>query len=286
LSRIKDIRRQLEAVVEAIDDLDDELAGGGVTPEEHARRCAERERDAGRLFVTLRRAQREARELDARRPAGGPAARGLVTEAPDAAGTAWLRSPVALASAAILLVVIGVGAGVGVGRWLTGSRAASAGASMPAGTPPSAMSEIELQALRQAAAREDAPIPSLLQFAHLALDQGRLDEARGVYQRVLAREPRNAEAVTHLGAVLFQQGRVDEALAKVQEALAIDPRYIHALWDRTQYLYHSKRDWAGTVRAGEAFLKVSPEGPDADNIRKMMAEARQQAAGGGTSGTR
>ena len=139
---------------------------------------------------------------------------------------------------------------------------------------------MEPGALGQRAAREDAPISSLLQLAHVALDQGRLDEARRVYERVLAREPRNAEAITHIGAVLFQEGSVDEALAKVEEALRLDPRYIHAHWDRTQYLFYGKRDFPATIKAAEAFLDVVPQGPDADSVRKLMAEALQQGAKG------
>ena len=73
----------------------------------------------------------------------------------------------------------------------------------------------------------------------------------------------------------YKNPRVDEALAKVEEALRIDPSYIHAHWDRTQYLFHGKRDFAGAVKAGEAFLKVVPDGPDADNVRRLIAEARQ-----------
>ena len=139
------------------------------------------------------------------------------------------------------------------------------------------MSDIELGALRQAAAREDTPIPSLLQLAHVALDQGRLDEARRVYGRVLAREARNVEAITHLGAVLHQEGRVDEALAKLEEALRIDPSYIHAHWDRAQYLFYGKRDFPAAVKAAEAFLQVVPDGPDAESVRKLMGEARERA---------
>jgi tetratricopeptide (TPR) repeat protein len=142
------------------------------------------------------------------------------------------------------------------------------------------MTGIELQALRQAAAHEDAPIPSLLQLAHQALDQSGLDEARRLYERVLAREPRNVEAITHVGAGLFAEGRVDEALAKVEQALRIDPRYIHAHWDRTQYLFYGKRDFPAAVKAAEAFLAIAPQGPDADNVRKLMAEARQQTGKG------
>ena len=111
----------------------------------------------------------------------------------------------------------------------------------------------------------------------MALDQGRLDEARRVYARVLAREPKNVEAITHVGSVLYAEGNVDAALAKVEEALRLEPRYLHALWDRTQYLFHGKRDYAAAVKAAEAFLAVVPSGPDADNVRKLLAEARQKA---------
>lgn len=273
MSRIKELKRQLEAVSEAIEALDADLAAGRLHAEEHGRQRAERERDAGRLFVSLRRAQREGQALRAEQPA-----------ATAALHPRWLRSPLATAAAAVLLVAVGVGAGMTLGGWFTGTGGpvVSPGAPSltPAGAPSAIMTEIELQALRQAAAREDAPIPSLLQLAHLALDQSRFDEARRLYARVLAREPRNVEAITHLGGVLFQEGRVDDALAKVEEALRIDPRYIHAHWDRTQYLFYGKRDFPAAAKAAEAFLEVAPQGPDADNVRKLMAEARQQAGKG------
>jgi tetratricopeptide (TPR) repeat protein len=186
---------------------------------------------------------------------------------------------VILVPAALVLLVIGVGAGTLVGRRFIQPPA---GGGAAVGTPstglPSAVSQIEAQALRQAASRPDAPIAALLQLAHIDLDQGRLAEARQGYERVLAREPRNVEAITHLGAVLYQEGRLDDALAKVEEALRLDPSYIHAHWDRTQYLYSGKRDYPGAIRAAEAFLKVVPTGPDADQMRQIISEAKQEAA--------
>lgn len=271
MSRIKELRRQLEAASEAIEALDAELAGGRAGGDEHARRRAEREREAGRLFVSLRRAQREAQRRRARPAATAEPRR------------EWIRSPLAMVAAAALLVALGIGGGFAVGQWLRGAQGAGASASAPlvplAGGSPPITTGIELQALRQVAAREDAPIPSLLQLAHVALDQGRIAEARQIYERVLSREPRNAEAITHLGAVLFHEGRLDEALAKVEEALRVDPGYIHALWDRTQYLFYGKRDFPAAIRAAQAFLEVSPQGPDADSMRRLMAEAQQQTAG-------
>jgi len=270
MSRMKQIRSQLEAVSQAIEALDADLAAGRLDGGEHRRRRAEHEREGGRLFVDLRRAQRE---VEGRRT-GQPAA-----TAERRAG--WLQSPPVIVAIGSLLLVVGVGAGVLGSRWSGARRELGAPVAAPAAAsasgPSVLMSDIELGALRQAAARQDTPIPSLLQLAHVALDQGRLDEARGVYGRVLAREARNVEAITHLGAALYQEGRVDEALAKVEEALRIDPAYIHAHWDRTQYLFYGKRDFSAAVNAAEAFLQVLPNGPDADSVRKLMREAQARA---------
>jgi tetratricopeptide (TPR) repeat protein len=270
MSRISQIKRQLEAVTQAIDVLDADLAAGRLDADDHRRRRAEHEREAGRLFVSLRRAQREA---EGRRP-GQPMA-----TAERRAGR--LQSSPMIVAIGSLLLVVGVGAGVVGSRWSGGRQAVGAPVATPAtpsGRGPSAlMSDIELGALRLAAAREDTPIPSLLQLAHVALDQGRLDEARRVYGRVLAREARNVEAITHVGAVLYQEGRVDEALVRVEEALRIDPSYIHAHWDRTQYLFYGKRNFPAAVKAAEAFLQVVPDGPDAESVRKLMGEARERA---------
>ena len=56
MSRIKELRRQLEAAGEAIEALDVDLSAGRLHADEHGRQRAEREREAGRLFVSLRRA--------------------------------------------------------------------------------------------------------------------------------------------------------------------------------------------------------------------------------------
>ena len=269
MSRIEEITRRLERTAEAVDALDAGLAAGQIGRDEHRRRQAEYERESGRLFVSLRRARREAGD----RRAGETTA--------SAGGRAgWLQSPPLVAAVGALLVIVGVGGGMLGTRWLGARHGGGAGAAAPATAVPNGpsalMGDIELRALRQVTAAPDTPTPGLLQVAHAALDQGRLEEARELYGRVLAREPRNAEAIAHVGAVLYQEGRVDEALAKVEEALRIDPAYIHAHWDRTQYLYHGKRDFPGAIKAAEAFLRVVPSGPDAESVRRLIGEARAQ----------
>lgn len=277
LSSAKQIKRQLDAAARAIEALDGEVSAGRLSAEECARQRAEREREIGRLYLVLQQVRRDTHPGS---PAPGRA------ETP-AVPTAWWRRPAALVPTAIGLLVVGAGGGVALSRWYAEPARLAVVSSAPFTLPPgigspapegakgASMNPIELQALRLATTRDDAPIDSLLRLAHIDLDAGRLDTARALYDRVLAREPQNAEAITHHGSILYQEGRLDEALAKVEAALRIDPTYIHALWDRVQYLFHGKRDVAGAVKAGEAFLKVVPDGPDADNIRRLMTEARQ-----------
>ena len=265
MNRGKDVRRRLESALQAIEDLDRDLADGRLPADEHGRLRAEQEREAGRRLAELRLGD----------------GRGGHQQAPDdpARPGGWstrLRRPLPILGVGGLLLVGGVAGGVAAGRGLGPGRPVTGAMAAPL-----VASRIDLQALLPTTVAESTPIAGLLESAHGALDQGRLDEARSIYTRVLAREPRNVEAITHLGAALYQEQRVDEAVASVDEALRIDPTYIRAHWDRVQYLFYGKQDYAAAARAAEAFLQVAPRGPDADTMRALIAQARERGARSG-----
>lgn len=138
----------------------------------------------------------------------------------------------------------------------------------------------ELDALRRQIETESVPTRALLAFGHLALDEGQVPAAIRACKRVLTREPRNAEAITHMGVTLYEGGHVDQALARVDEALTIDPSYVHARWDRAQMLFAGKKDFVAAARALEDFLVLMPTGDDALRARAMLEEARRQVAAG------
>ena len=267
MDREKDVRRRLESALQAIEDLDGDLVAGRLPPDEHGRLRAEQEREAGRRLADLRLVE----------------GRGARHRTPDAAArpggwSTWLRSPLPILGVGGLLLVGAVGGGVAAGRWLGPGRPGTSATAAPL-----VASRIDLQALLPIAVPENAPIAGLLEAAHGALDAGRLDEARGIYASVLARAPRNVEAITHLAAVLYQEQRVDEAMAKVDEALHIDPTYVHAHWDRVQYLFYGKRDYGAAIRAAEAFFQVAPGGPDAESMRALIGQARERGARNGAA---
>jgi cytochrome c-type biogenesis protein CcmH/NrfG len=191
----------------------------------------------------------------------------------------WIRGPVGVAIAAIALVVVGIGAGVMLSRRAPeapgGARpAGQAVAGMP-GAP--AMSP-QLQLLARETEREDTPSQKLLEFAHLALDQQNFALAIPAYKRVLARDPKNAEALTHVGLILYSANHADQALARIDEALRIDSTYAHAHWDRAHILYETKKDLAGAAKSLETFLTLIPQGQDSDRARALLAEIRRSGA--------
>jgi predicted O-linked N-acetylglucosamine transferase (SPINDLY family) len=62
-------------------------------------------------------------------------------------------------------------------------------------------------------------------------EAGQLDEAEGCFRRLLALQPRDAEALFHLGALLQKRLRLDEAAETFRRALEVAPQDYH-LWMR------------------------------------------------------
>ena len=127
------------------------------------------------------------------------------------------------------------------------------------------------------------PIPpemlrGMLQAAHQALDGGSYQQAIAAYQAVLKRDPKNVEAITHLGVILSIAGHDDNALEAFDKAISIDPGYAHAYWDKARVLYEVKQDHKGAIQAWEKFVALVPSGEDRDKAIGMIQEAKSRLA--------
>jgi tetratricopeptide (TPR) repeat protein len=232
------------------------------------------------------------RQLDARDTAAS-----LLTSAPpapdrpariSAARIPWTRQPAVLGLAAVGILVFGVVLGVLVNRFLTPEPSPMAG---PPVTMPGAPPMTDPGPGGPARSGPPRPIPpevlaGMLQAAHASLDAGRYQEAIAAYKAVLARHPDHVEAITHLGVILAQAGHADGALEAFDRALAIDPGYAHAWWDKAGVLFDQKQDYSGAITAWERFLAIAPAaGPDRDQARARIQDARQRLAAGAKTPT-
>ena len=250
--------------------------------------------EAGHLseddYQTLRaRYEAHAGEILTALDALGPAktvtkpARTLAATAPAAARQGWTRHPLALAGGALAILLFGVVIGAGVIRFAEPEPAA-----MPPGTGLGVPLPPDTGAVRmpptpgvgpQASTATPRPLPpevlaGMLQAARQSLMAGRYQEAIAAYQAVLKRDPRNVDAMTHLGFVVAIGGHADAALQSFDRVLTIDPRYAPAYLYRGQVLYEMKQDVPGAINAWERFLALVPGGQDHDQVAAMIKEAR------------
>jgi tetratricopeptide (TPR) repeat protein len=121
-------------------------------------------------------------------------------------------------------------------------------------------------------------LAGMLRAARASLFDGRYSEAIAAYQAVLKRDPKNVDAITHLGLIVAIGGHADSALETFERALAIDPDYPPALLYRGQVLLESRKDAAGAIKSWEHFVKVSPPSEDRDRVSRMISDARSSSS--------
>jgi cytochrome c-type biogenesis protein CcmI len=192
----------------------------------------------------------------------------------------WTRSPVTLIVGAVALLVFGLTLGLGVARYTEPDRTM-----VPEGSRlPVPMDAPGMPGTAAAPATDPSkPIPpevfrGMLDAAHQALDAGNYQQAIAAYQAVLKRDPKNVEAITHLGVILSTAGHDDSALEAFDKAIAVDPTYAHAWWDKAHLLYERKQDYKGAIQAWEKFVALVPSGEDRDRALRMIDEAKGRLA--------
>jgi tetratricopeptide (TPR) repeat protein len=246
----------------ALRELELDRAAGHVTAEDYGDLHARYE---GEAVAVLRR-------LDALGPVAPPP---RVVSSPARRGaTPWTRQPVALGAMGAGLLVFGVVLGVLVSRYSIPAPPEPAMTSAGPGAPP-----IIAPAPGGGPARplSKEMLQGMLQAAHASLDAGRYQEAIAAYTAILRRDPRNVEAMTHLGVILAVAGHHADALEAFDKALSVDPNYAHALWDKAG-TQEALEDHAGAIESLQRFVRIVPAGPDRDRAQERLRSARAKLA--------
>ena len=90
---------------------------------------------------------------------------------------------------------------------------------------------------------------------------GRIAEAATLYRRILAEEPRHADALHLLGVALFQSGRAAEAAEQIGRAIAVQPAIadFHNHLGAALIAAGKPRDALGALERARALAPGSPE---------------------------
>ncbi|MGH7278959.1 MAG: tetratricopeptide repeat protein, partial [Candidatus Rokuibacteriota bacterium] len=191
------------------------------------------------------------------------------------------RHPAAVGVAAVALVVFGIALGAGVVRYTAPDP--MAGAPLPGSRPLADLATPPPDTPAGGGGRTLSPemLRGMLQAARASLAAERYGEAIAAYQAVLKRDPKNVDAMTHLGLIVAIGGHADPALETFERVLALDPAYPPALLYRGQVLWETKGDARGAIASWEKFLAVTPPGEEHTRVQQLIAQARAGARPGG-----
>ncbi|MDQ3263116.1 MAG: tetratricopeptide repeat protein [Myxococcota bacterium] len=121
-------------------------------------------------------------------------------------------------------------------------------------------------------------IAEMAQFGHHLFENGRVPEAKAVFEGLVELGVEDAFPHTMLGILFLSEGATDRALALFQAALALDPRDLAARVYRAEVQLGQ-----GKVRTAvaelEALAAATPaDSPFGERARKLLSEARTSGA--------
>ena len=285
-----DRRREL---LRQLRDLDDDLAAGKLTADDHARLRDPVEREAAE--VLRRKAQVPAGGTAVVTPAlrSGPATQGPRQGRDAGAGARrWSRRTATLlalagAAAGVAILLVGTVSARRPGQTITGNSVAGAGpvAASPAGSAPAAKTsgkqptQQQLAAVAAAQAQvkqhpEDVSAHLTLAEAYAAAGAGQL--AAVEYLAVTRLDPANAEANTNLALLAFEVGRAAQGKTMVDRVLAANPYYPEALYVRGLINLMGLRRPRAAERDFSAYLAVAPFGSHRTAAATLLALAQSQ----------
>jgi len=287
-------------------DLDDDLATGKLTADDHVRLRDPVEREAAALLS--RKTQGPAGETGAvtsstppgsatSRPPKGRDPRGRTGRwshpvLPRGWTGRWGRRTVALlalagAAAGIAILLVGAVSSRHPGQTITGNSVAGAapaagsqGSSAPgaqAGHKPPTPQQLAAVAAAEARVKQnpkDVSAHLTLAEAYAAAGAGQL--AAVEYLAVTRLDPTNAEANTNLALLAFEVGRAAQAKAMADRVLAANPDYPEALYVRGLVNLMGLRRPRAAERDFSAYLAVAPFGSHRTAAATLLALAQSQ----------
>jgi tetratricopeptide (TPR) repeat protein len=121
-----------------------------------------------------------------------------------------------------------------------------------------------------------------VQIGNDYFDLGEAQKSVDAYNKALSIKGDDPNVLTDLGVMYRQLKDFPKALAAFRKAAAISPTHPQSRLNIGVVLMHDMNDPKGAVEAWEDYLRVAPNDPNAENIRRSLEEIK--ARGTGTAG--
>jgi cytochrome c-type biogenesis protein CcmH/NrfG len=118
-----------------------------------------------------------------------------------------------------------------------------------------------------------------VQIGNDYFDLGEAQKSVDAYQRALAIKGDDPNVLTDMGVMYRQLKDFPKAVAAFRKAAAVGPNHPQSRMNLGVVLMHDVGDKAGAIAAWEDYLRVAPNDPNSENIRRALAELKSQASG-------
>jgi|APSaa5957512622_1039677.scaffolds.fasta_scaffold10528_2 cytochrome c-type biogenesis protein CcmH/NrfG len=189
-------------------------------------------------------------------------------------------TPLKLFGTGLLVLGIGFAFGVLVQASLTPSASPTAparAATPPQTTTPQLPSFADLQAidgLKEHLAHDPEDLETRLRLGHALFDAGNYGEAAEHYELYLEVRPADADARTDLGIAYRRTRRSDRAADAFRRAIQDAPDHLNAHFNLGIVLANDLDDPAGAAAAWERYLKLAPNSPNSDAVRRSLDQVK------------
>lgn len=120
--------------------------------------------------------------------------------------------------------------------------------------------------------------PALLAKAgNVYYDAQQYDEAVKYYESSLKLDPKEANVRTDMATAYYYMGNADRAIAELNTSLQYRPDHAQSLLNLGLIKWQAKMDIEGAVAAWQKLLDTNPKFEQAEQVKQMIAQARQHA---------
>lgn len=128
--------------------------------------------------------------------------------------------------------------------------------------------------LKERLQKDPKDVEALTHLGNFFQDAGKFDKAVEYYQQVLALKPKDVDVRTDMGICLREMGKPDEAIAEFRKSLESDPNHWQTWLNLAIVSLYDKHDPATAASALGRVESINPNHPGLPALRDAIKQAR------------
>lgn len=134
-------------------------------------------------------------------------------------------------------------------------------------------SQLEAQ-YKDVLAKDPKNHEAIIALGNLYFDSGQAPKAVEMYQKALEIKPNDANVLTDMGTMFRNMGNFDKAIEVFRQAASVDPTHEQSRYNLGVVLYADKKDMKGAADAWEDLLRANPNHPNALELKQTINQIR------------